>query len=110
MKNKIRWITAIGVPFLIYALPRSWIPVPGLTVIEHRLMAIFFIAALFWLLEPIPIFATSVLVIFLELVMVSDKSLIFFQASSASEGFGHVIPYTDILATLSYPIIMLCLG
>lgn len=110
MKNKIRWITAIGVPFLIYALPRSWIPVPGLTVIEHRLMAIFFIAALFWLLEPIPIFATSVLVIFLELVMVSDKSLIFFQASSASEGFGHVIPYTEILATFSSPVIMLFLG
>ncbi len=110
MKNKIRWIIATGIPLLIYTLPRTWIPVPGLTVIEHRLMVIFFIAALFWLLEPIPIYATSVLVIFLELVTVSDKSLIFFQASSPSESFGHVIPYTEILATFSSPVIMLFLG
>lgn len=110
MNNKVRWIIALGIPAAIYALPRNWIPIPDLTIVEHRLMAIFFTAALFWLLEPIPIFATSVLVIFLELIMVSDKSFILFQPSGSSADFGQVIPYPDIMATFASPVIMLFLG
>ncbi len=110
MNNKVRWIIALGIPAAVYALPRNWIPIPDLTIVEHRLMAIFFTAALFWLLEPIPIFATSVLVIFLELIMVSDKSFILFQPSGSSADFGQVIPYPDIMAAFASPVIMLFLG
>lgn len=95
---------------MVYILPRTWMPIPDLTVIEHRMMAIFVMAALFWLLEPIPIFATSVLVVFLELIMVSDKSFILFQPSSPNSGFGTSLHYADIMATFASPVIMLFLG
>ena len=50
-------------------------PLTDLTLIQHRLLAIFLLAALLWVLEPVPVFATSILIITLELIMISDKGL-----------------------------------
>ena len=49
---------------------------PNITIIEQRVIALFFFAAFFWILEPIPIYATSMLIIVLELLMISDSSFI----------------------------------
>ncbi|MGD9899735.1 MAG: dihydroorotate dehydrogenase, partial [Calditrichaceae bacterium] len=71
---------AIIIPVLILIMPGQWIPIDNISVVEQRLIAIFVMATLFWVLEPIPIFATSVLIISLELVMVSDSSFFLFSA------------------------------
>ena len=46
-----------------------------LSPIEIRVIAMFVMAALFWILEPIPIWTTSVMVITLSLLCVSNGSL-----------------------------------
>ncbi|MDL2210676.1 SLC13 family permease [Desulfovibrio sp. OttesenSCG-928-O18] len=105
---------SIGIPailfFLILALPASAFHMPGLTVVEQRVIAIFVLAAFCWVLEPIPIFATSVLIIVAELVLLSDKGLVWFTGAKGSEGFGKLLSYQELMATFASPIIMLFLG
>ena len=110
MRNRIKLIISIVIPVSILMIPTHWIPIQNLTVIEHRYIAIFFIAALFWILEPIPIFATSVLVIFLELIATSNKSLIFFRKGMEGAHFGTLLSYKDIMATFASPIVILFIG
>lgn len=95
--------------FLV-CIPTHWIPLPGLTVVEQRVIAIFVFAALCWILEPIPIFATSVLIIVLELLLISDKGLWLLTANQNSPGFGHLLKSTDVMATFASPVIMLFMG
>jgi len=108
MTKNIKLLISIGVPFLILLMPSSWIPIQSLSIVEHRLIAIFALATLFWIFEPIPIYATSLVIIFLELVMVSDKGLYFFR--SANENLGQLLSYKSIMATFASPIILLFLG
>ena len=101
---------AILIPLLVLIIPTEWIPIHNLTLIEHRVIAIFILATLFWILEPIPIFATSMLIITLELFMISDNSIAFLRSGAGTEGFGTLLSYKAIMATLASPIIMLFLG
>lgn len=105
MNGKLKLSIAVLIPLIIL-----WIPMSELTTIEHRFVALFFLAALFWVLEPIPVFATSVMIIVLELLMVSDKGLIFFRNGGQVARFGQLISYKAIMATFASPIIMLFLG
>ncbi len=109
MNSAIKLILSVGTPLIILIIPTSLIPLEGITVVEHRVIAIFFMAALFWILEPIPIYATSLLIILLELVMVSNKGLNILSRSE-SDSFGSLIKYQDILGTFASPIIILFLG
>ncbi len=106
-----RWKLAFScaIPVLILFMPSSYIPLDGLTVVEHRLIAIFAMAAIFWILEPIPIFATSLLIIVAELVMLSDQGFVLFVAGGGPD-FGTLLSYRSILASFASPIIMLFLG
>jgi sodium-dependent dicarboxylate transporter 2/3/5 len=108
MNINIKFVITIGIPLIILLLPTSWIPIQSLSIIEHRLIAIFFLATLFWIFEPIPIYATSLVIILLELVMVSDKGLYFFRAGN--ENFGQLLNYKSIMATFASPVILLFLG
>ncbi len=101
---------AIIIPVLILIMPGQWIPIDNISVVEQRLIAIFVMATLFWVLEPIPIFATSVLIITLELVMVSDSSFFLFSAPPEASNFGTVLSYKSIMAAFASPIILLFLG
>lgn len=109
MKGSISIAISILIPLIIILIPREWIPIEGLTVIEHRVIAIFVMAAVFWILEPIPIFATSILVITLELVFLSDKG-IRFLIKDGDPVFGELLSYKDIFATFASPIILLFIG
>lgn len=111
MDKKI-WSAVIPVVcfFFILWMPAEWLCMPGITVIEQRVVAIFFLAALCWVLEPIPIFATSVLIIVLELLLISNKSFVLFTAGKNAPDFGKLLAYQDIMATFASPIIMLFLG
>lgn len=91
-------------------IPIDAIPIAGLTLIQHRLLAIFVLAALLWILEPVPVFATSILIIALELIMISNKGLHLFRPVVEGHNFGTLIPYTDIFNAFSSPIIILFMG
>ncbi|UTV27550.1 SLC13 family permease [Photobacterium atrarenae] len=103
-------LIAFGIPLSIACLPIELIPIEGLTVVQHRLLAIFALAALLWVLEPVPVFATSILIIALELIMISDKGMHLFRAESGAHPMGELIPYTEILGAFSSPIIILFMG
>ncbi|GAB7218662.1 SLC13 family permease [Vibrio comitans] len=106
----IKLAFCILIPILILMMPSSWIPINDLTVVQHRLLAIFVMSALLWVLEPVPVFATSILIITLELIFLSDKGLNVLRVDHANEAFGTLIPYTDILGSFSSPIIILFMG
>lgn len=108
--NVGKTIACLLVPLIIIFIPREWIPLDGLTVVHHRAMFIFTLAAIFWIFEPIPIFATSMLVIFLELVLLSDSGIIYAIVGKEESSFGTLMRYQDIMATLASPIIILFLG
>ena len=98
------------IPLIILFLPLDFFPIEGLTIIEKRVIALFVMAALLWVLEPIPIYATSVLIIVLELIMISDKGLILFRDHEGAPEFGQLLDYKAIFATFASPIILLFMG
>lgn len=110
MRLYLKYLIPIAIPLLILVLPTSFFPFEELTVIQQRVIAIFLLAALCWVFEPIPIYATSVVVIVLELLLLSDKSLYLFRAAEGQAHFGELLKYNEIMATFSSPIIMLFLG
>ena len=101
---------AFGIPLGILMLPIDAIPIDGLTLVQHRLLAIFALAALLWVLEPVPVFATSILIIALELIMISDKGLHLFRTPPSGHEMGEMMKYTDIFSAFSSPIIILFMG
>lgn len=106
----LKFIIPIAIPLLILLMPLSAFPFDGLTIIQQRVIAIFLLAALLWVFEPIPIYATSVVIIVLELLMLSNKGLILFRLNESQPEFGQLLKYSDIMATFASPIIMLFLG
>ena len=108
MSRNIKFLISIGIPVLVLIMPTSWIPIQSLSIVEHRLIAIFAMATLFWIFEPIPIYATSLVIILLELIMVSDKGLYLFRMTN--ENLGQLLSYKSIMATFASPIILLFLG
>ena len=106
----LKFIIPIVIPLLILLMPLSAFPFDGLTLIQQRVIAIFLLAALLWVFEPIPIYATSVVIIVLELLMLSNKGLILFRLNESQPEFGQLLKYSDIMATFASPIIMLFLG
>ena len=106
----IKLLIAIAIPLIILLIPIEYFPIEHLSIIEKRVIALFVLSALFWVLEPIPIYATSVLIIVLELIMISDKGFVLFTNSHAAENFGTLLDYKAIFATFASPIILLFLG
>jgi len=109
LKNYLKYLLPILVPLLILLLPASSFGIAGMTLIEQRIIAIFVMAAFCWILEPIPIYATSVLIIVLELLLVSDNGL-WFTKQAPPEILGQPLSHQAIMATFASPIIMLFLG
>lgn len=103
-------LISFGLPIGVLLMPIDWIPIDNLTLIQHRLLAIFLLAALLWVLEPVPVFATSILIIALELVMISNKGLHLFRTPTAGHDLGELMNYTDIFSAFSSPIIILFMG
>ena len=106
----IKLLICFGLPVAVLMMPIDTIPIADLTLIQHRLLAIFLLAALLWVLEPVPVFATSILIIALELIMISDKGLHLFRTPPAGHDLGELMKYTDIFSAFSSPIIILFMG
>lgn len=93
-----------------WVVPPSFFGMPDLTIIEQRVIAIFVLAAAFWLTEAIPSWSTSVLIITILLLTCSDSALWFSVSDNGGRAFGKILKHKDVLATFMDPIIMLFLG
>ena len=94
------------VTILLWALPLDVFGIAGLTVVQQRMIAIFVFAALMWMFEIIPNWTTSLLVIVVMLLSVSDKGLAFF----CKPEYGTLVDYKSIMASFADPVVMLFLG
>lgn len=110
MRPYLKYIIPLLIPILVLMLPATAFPFEELTVIQQRVIAIFLLAALLWVFEPIPIYSTSVVIIVLEVLMLSDKGFILFWLGEGTSEFGALLKSTEIMATFANPIIMLFLG
>ena len=95
-------LTALAV-LIIWFLPSSSFGIEGLTVVQQRTIAIFVYAALMWMFEIIPAWATSVTTIVFLLLAVSNKGL-------TNPDMGDLVNFKEIMAAFADPIIMLFLG
>jgi len=109
MNKFTRLLLSVGIPLVIWFMPSNWLPLNTITLIEQRVIALFFLAALMWIFEPIPIFATSMLIIFLELATLSNKGFVWFR-QAPPEILGQIQSSKEIMSTLASPIIVLFLG
>ena len=102
-KKLILSIVIILITIVLWVLPTQSFGIDGLTVIQQRTMAIFVFAALMWLFEVIPAWATSVVTIVGLLFAVSNKGFMI-------EAAGTTVNYKEIMASFADPVIMLFLG
>lgn len=94
------------VTIFLLAVPGSFYGIDALTATQQRVIALFAFAALMWIFEIIPNWTTSLLVIVLSLLTVSDKGLGFLCTPEA----GSLVDYKQLMAAFADPVIMLFLG
>lgn len=94
------------VTLFLWCVPTSFFGIDALTVVQQRVIALFVFAALMWMFEIIPNWATSVLIIVVALLTVSDKGLGFF----CNPEFGQLVSYKKIMSSFADPVVMLFLG
>ena len=79
MKKVWQLLGIIAVTALIWNLPITCFGIEGLTVIQQRVIAIFVFATLSWLFEAIPSWATSLAIISVMCLTLSDNSIACFK-------------------------------
>ena len=78
------------------------IQLPGLDASGTRMFGIFLAAILLWVTEAVPLAGTAVLVIFLEVLFISDHALLSIPEKAPA--------YTKFFGALANPVIILFLG
>ncbi len=78
--NKIKFFTGLALGVIGFCLPLL-ISFNGLSFAGHITLSIFLLAAVFWMFETIPIYSTSMLVIFLQIAFLSQQGLVYSDAS-----------------------------
>ena len=94
------------VTLFLWCVPVSFYGIADLTVTQQRVIALFAFAALMWIFEIIPNWTTSLLVIVIALLTLSDKGLGFL----CDQKFGQLVSYKSIMASFADPVVMLFLG
>ncbi|MBQ7623395.1 MAG: SLC13/DASS family transporter [Bacteroidales bacterium] len=94
------------VTVVLWALPTASFGIEALTPVQQRVIALFVFAALMWIFEIIPNWTTSLLVIVMALLTVSNKGLGFLCTPEA----GKLVNYKDLMASFADPVVMLFLG
>ena len=113
------------VTLIILMMPSTAFGIENLTVIQQRMIAIFVFAALMWILEGVPAWVTSVLIIVVMLFTVSDSAIATLinphyytgvdvetvtKAGKEVTQLTGIIPYKDIIAAFADPTVMLFMG
>ena len=91
------------ITIMLWVLPTADLGINGMNVMQQRTLSIFVFAALMWLFEVIPAWATSVTTIVALLFAVSDKGFVLVEHGTA-------VSYREIMASFADPVIMLFLG
>ena len=102
---KVGLITLIAL--IIAILPNTFFGIEGLTDIQQRVIAIFFWAACMWIVEAVPAWTTSLLIIVIMLFTISDSGISFLVDGYAKS---ELVSYKTIMGTFANPTVMLFMG
>ena len=94
------------VTIFLWAVPTGFYGIDALTATQQRVIALFVFAALMWIFEIIPNWTTSLLVIVVALLTVSNKGIGLFCDPS----MGTLVDYKKIMSAFADPVVMLFLG
>ncbi len=106
LNGYIKALIAAAVSLVIACLPTEWFGIAGLDAVQQRVIAIFVFAAVMWLSEAIPSWSTSVLIMVVMLLTVSDKPLGFLAGVEGAK----YVSYKAIMHCFADPTIMLFIG
>ncbi len=109
-KQIIGLLVSIIAFFVIWFMPSTAFGIDGLTVLQQRTIALFVFAALMWIFESIPSWTTSVLIIVVALLTLSNKGLGFLMVDASGAELEGVMKYTKIMSAFADPVVMLFLG
>ena len=106
--NRYIKVSVIAIIALTIAiLPTEWFGIAALNPIQQRMIAIFVWAALMWIVEAVPAWTTSLLIIVIMLLTVSDSGI-----SLLTNGYEakELMSYKTIMGTFANPTVMLFMG
>ncbi|MCR4570383.1 MAG: hypothetical protein K5661_08380, partial [Bacteroidales bacterium] len=90
----------LAITIFLWAVPVSFFGIEELTVVQQRVIALFAFAALMWIFEIIPNWTTSLLVIVISLLTVSDKGIGFF----CDPQYGTLVGYKSLMSAFADPV------
>ena len=96
----------LAVTLFLWLVPVSFYGIDALTVVQQRVIALFVFAALMWMFEIIPNWTTSLLLIVLTLLTISDKGIGFLCDAK----YGTLVSYKSLMASFADPVVMLFMG
>ena len=96
----------LAVTLFLWIVPVDFYGIEALTVVQQRVIALFVFAALMWMLEIIPNWTTSLLLIVLTLLTISDKGISLF----CDPKYGTLVSYKSLMASFADPVVMLFMG
>ena len=97
LAKTFKLLFVIAVTLTIWLLPTSVFGIEGLTLVEQRIIGIFVFATLMWVLEAIPAWSTSLIVVALLLFMTSDSAFTIFK-QDPSKCVAQVVEVADSVA------------
>ena len=106
--NRYTRVTVISLISLVIAmLPTELFGIEGLNPIQQRVIAIFVWAACMWIVEAVPAWTTSLLIIVIMLLTVSDSAI-----APLISGYdkSDLVSYKTIMYTFANPTVMLFMG
>ena len=106
--NRYTRVTVISIIALVIAmLPTEMFGIEGLNPIQQRVIAIFVWAACMWIVEAVPAWTTSLLIIVIMLLTVSDSAI-----APLISGYdkSDLVSYKTIMYTFANPTVMLFMG
>ena len=96
----------LAVTLFLWLVPVDFYGIEALTVVQQRVIALFVFAALMWMFEIIPNWTTSLLLIVLTLLTISDKGIGFLCDAK----YGTLVSYKSLMASFADPVVMLFMG
>ena len=99
----IRFVIVLAVSLFLWCVPPSTLGLPDLTLVQQRMIAIFVFAALMWMFEIISSWSTSMIVVVVMLLTISDSSVWFMDKALGSQPMGTQVSYVSIMPVLPTP-------
>lgn len=106
-KKFVMFCVAVIAMAVLWNMPLESFGIDGLTIIQRRVIAVFAFATIMWITEAISPWATSISIIGILLLTVSDNSFNFFREGVAAS---ELLSYKALMASMADPIIILFIG